>query len=291
MRCLKLEMQGTTRRSAVKLSPAISSSEAAQWEQRAHRGSSRGCGTASLDHSQFHRGALVPLLLARTMNELATLTLFGRVRRHAKACREQRGREQRRSDGYNGPERSGNLVRCSRRGGAHGLLVGTAEVRVHCGGNTAALVDGPNHERLAAAAVASGKHSGAAGDVLAIWRLDVAALVSFELERVDECAFGAQEAHGHEHKVCRDLLLGTGDLFERTAIELELAGHERLDLPILVAEQLLRAYGVLARIVPKHFGRLLVAVVDAVDLGPEWPRVCRGVAHRRAVRHKLQVHH
>src|SRR4051812_8293620 len=91
------------------------------------------------------------------------------------------------------------------------------KVPVALAGGGAALVDGPDDQALAAAAVAGGEDAGEAGRVLAGRSFGVAALVALDAELLDQGVFGTEEAHGEEDELARHDLLRLWELLRDEA--------------------------------------------------------------------------
>ena len=176
-----------------------------------------------------------------------------------------------------------------------GELGGAHEEAVALAGGTAALVEGPDHEALAAATVAGGEDIGDAGGIAAVVGLDVGARVALEVERLQQGLLGPKEAHGEEDELGGDDAVGAGQLdgHEGSLLVLFPADLDEVDAGDVagaVADELLGGGEIDAGISPELGGGLLLAVVHLVHLGPLGPRVVGGALHRR-LGHDFQLDH
>jgi hypothetical protein len=166
------------------------------------------------------------------------------------------------------------------------------EVGVDFAGAHAALVDAPDDEGLATAAITSGEDAVDVGAVLARWGLDVLASILLDHTSHD-LLLGAKESHGQEDEVGREDLLAALDLLHVPAAAsglgpLNANGLNALDVALAVVDELLGHDAVLTRVLA-HVGLdLSVAVVHTVDARPLRPWVVAGTLCRR-LRKQLEV--
>src|SRR6266511_2782206 len=78
---------------------------------------------------------------------------------------------------------------------------------------TAAFVDRPNHETLAAPAIASGKHTRDAGRKLAEFRLGVRARIPFNSKLRQYGVLRSEESHCQQHQIGAQKFLGFRNSF------------------------------------------------------------------------------
>jgi hypothetical protein len=167
-----------------------------------------------------------------------------------------------------------------------------SEVRVDVARAHTALVDAPDDQTLAAAAVTSRENALDVGAVLARRGLDVLAGILLDHAGHD-LLLGAEEAHGQQNEVGGENLLAAFDLLHIPAAgggfgPLDTDSLDALDVAFAVVDELFGHDAILARVlahVGLDFG---VAVVDSVDTGPLWPWVVAG-ALRRRLREQLEV--
>src|SRR5262249_21722221 len=118
-------------------------------------------------------------------------------------------------------------------------------------GRLAALVNGPHHQRLAAAHVPRGEYAPHAGHVLLV-ALDVAARVELQAKLFDRAfAPRPQKAHRQKHQLCRPYLFTAGDFARAGAALLVLDplhahGAQPAHVAGVVAEEFLGLDGKLA---------------------------------------------
>src|SRR5579883_1046374 len=111
-------------------------------------------------------------------------------------------------------------------------------------GALAALPDGPDDEGLAAPRVAGSEDLADGGGVVAVGRLDIAALVELDAERFDGALVdGMDEAHGEQHEIGLDVELAAGHLAHGLAAAFardpfDAHGVETGNAPILAGEGL-----------------------------------------------------
>jgi len=115
----------------------------------------------------------------------------------------------------------------AQRRGAHQHAVDFAR-------RLAALGDGPDDQRLAAAAVAGGEDALHRRGVAAGRRLDVAARVLVQLQFVDDVALGAEEAQRQQHQVAREDALAARHRVHRPASRRVLSTVQSTTLPVFI---------------------------------------------------------
>jgi hypothetical protein len=166
------------------------------------------------------------------------------------------------------------------------------EVGVDLAGAHAALVDAPDDEGLAAAAIASGEDTLHVGVVLARRGLDVLASILLDHASHD-LLLGTEETHGKQDKVGVEDLLATLDLLHVPAAAcglgpLDTDGLDALDVTLTIVNELLGHDAVLTRVLAHVSLDLSVTVVDTVDARPLRPGVVAGTLRRR-LREQLEV--
>ena len=90
----------------------------------------------------------------------------------------------------------------------------TGEIVVDLSGRLSALGYGPDHQRLATAAVASSEHARNRRRELSGLGLDVAARILGHVDALQDLRFGSKESHGKKDQLARVDLLGIGDFFD-----------------------------------------------------------------------------
>ncbi len=92
------------------------------------------------------------------------------------------------------------------------------EMDVHRARGLSALPDGPDDERLAAAAVARGEHAGLAGREIARISCNISARVQRNAEILEQrCRWRACEAHREQNEIGGNFERTAGDLLDRCA--------------------------------------------------------------------------
>src|SRR5690606_37789836 len=131
-----------------------------------------------------------------------------------------------------GSDQQGAVRRADR--GRQGA--GSGQVAVDASGGRAALGDGPDDQRLAAAGVTGDEDAIDIGGEVRVTG-DVTALVQLDAELGDQAVgdVGAGEAHGEGDQLGGDLPLGAGLLGQPAVDELDLDEVEELDVAVLVA--------------------------------------------------------
>ena len=167
-----------------------------------------------------------------------------------------------------------------------------SEVGVNLAGAHTALVDAPDDERLAAAAIASGEDTLHVGVVLARRGLDVLASILLDHASHD-LLLGTEETHGKQDKVGVEDFFAALDLFHVPAAAcglgpLDTDGLDTLDVTLAVINELLGHDAVLTRVLAHVSLDLSVTVVDTVDARPLRPGVVAGTLRRR-LRQQLEV--
>src|SRR5579871_358138 len=150
---------------------------------------------------------------------------------------------------------------------------------------SAPLVDRPHHQTLPPSHIPRRKNAGHAGRKLAVLCLGVRAWIFLDAELIDQLVLRSAEAQRQQDQLSRKHPLRTRNtLRHRSAIVLDpfhLNGVDRLDMSVVVAYELGRLDGVLPWVLsPKGFGFLL-AIIEAIHLGPLRPGIVRSAARWR----------
>src|SRR5574341_1927048 len=150
------------------------------------------------------------------------------------------------------------------------------QIAVALPGRAPSLVDRPDHQALAAPAVAGGKDPRNAGRELAVLGLSVGAGILFDAELFENSLLRAEEAHGEEHEIGGINSLRAGNSLGDEGALCVLAPFHVVDVhlfdpPLLIADEFFAGGEIDARIVAKAGLRLLLAVVQPVDLRPFRP--------------------
>src|SRR5262249_26188170 len=159
------------------------------------------------------------------------------------------------------------------------------KITVALSGSAASLVDGPDHQALAAPHVTGGEDPRHVRSVVAILSFGVGAVVALDAQLFKNRLFRTEGTHGQEHQV------GRPDFFRaRQALRLNSAtlvfapgnidGVQFLDVPVLIPDTFFRLDQVNTGVVTKTCLRLLLAVIEAVNAWPLRP----GIVRRTGVR-------
>ena len=90
----------------------------------------------------------------------------------------------------------------------------SGEKIVDLSGRLPALGDGPDHERLAAAAVAGSEDAPNRRRELSGLGLDVAARILGHIDAIQDLGLGSEESHGQKDQLARVDLLGVGNFLD-----------------------------------------------------------------------------
>src|SRR3989338_8647529 len=87
------------------------------------------------------------------------------------------------------------------------------QILINIPGNTSSFVDGPDDQALAAAHIAGGEYPFDAGGEFSVFGPGVGSLVALHIKPFQNRFFWPQKTHGQKHKLRRQDLFGTGNLF------------------------------------------------------------------------------
>ncbi len=175
------------------------------------------------------------------------------------------------------PPYAGGYGRLRQIGRAH-------QVTVAFPGRAAAFVEGPDHQALAAAAVAGGEHAFDVRRVLLVLGFDVGAGVALHAELLQQRLFGPEETHRQQDQLRGRTCFGAGNfLGHEPALLVSLPSISTvmhfLDAGLVVADELLAVVRYTRGSAPNRGGRLFLAVIQAVDLRPFGPGIVGGALH------------
>src|SRR6185369_14751456 len=164
------------------------------------------------------------------------------------------------------------FVSFSGQGGAtHQITIALA-----CG--TAALVDRPDDEALAPAAIARREYARYIGRIFAVVGLVIRAFVPADIELLGNRFLRPEKAHGEQHKLGGQYAFGSShwirnELAFVVSFPLDVNDLDTFDVAVIVAQEALGSDQVNTRISAKFRRRFLLAVIQLVGLGPLGPRV------------------
>src|SRR5262249_37681946 len=147
-------------------------------------------------------------------------------------------------------------------------------------GGAATFVDGPNNERLAAAAGPTGKDLWEAGSEFTVLGLVVCSGIRLEAERFAHILLRAFEAHGQEHELRGRECVWLGNLSELPlsvdfvpfALYRANPGH----IAGIVADNLFAHHAERARVGAELGRNFLMAIIRGINPRPLWPRIIGG---------------
>src|SRR5215470_3203997 len=162
---------------------------------------------------------------------------------------------------------------------------GTHKITVALSGSAASLVNGPDHQALAAPRVPGGEDPRHICRVMSVLSFSVRAVITLDTQLFKNRFLRTEETHGQEHQVGRPDVFGARQALWHKAATLVFApgnidGVQFLHVPILIPDKLFRLDQIHTGVVTKACLGFLLAVIEAVNAWPLRP----GIVRRTGVR-------
>ena len=167
------------------------------------------------------------------------------------------------------------------------------QVGIHRAGRSSPFGDRPDNQRLTAATIAGGKHSGHVRGERTISGSVIGARIAGDPQFTGDTLFGSQEPQRQENQVSLPDVFGSRD-FPEGSLSIGMGpvdsnGPDSRDMAASVADELLRQHGVLPRVFPQSLAALFVGVIDPKDAGPLPPGIVGRPLWRELIE-QLKIH-